>query len=124
MRRTVLLAIGVAVLASIGPGLRPALAQYGAIAYDVSNGRWGATWNHRTPADAQADALRDCNSASCEIRLSTGPRQCGALATTENRLGWGTALRPSRDAAQLGAMENCQKYNSGQCFVRVWDCNG
>jgi hypothetical protein len=120
MRRTTFFAISLT--ASIA-GAAPALAQYGAIAYDIANGRWGATWNQPTPAAAQEHAMRDCNSGGCQIRLAIGPHQCGALATTENRKGWGTAIHASRDSAKLSALENCQRANSGECLVRAWDCN-
>jgi hypothetical protein len=124
MRRTFWYALGVAATIGVLDGPGPALAQYGAIAYDVSNGRYGYTFNHRSPQGAQADALRRCDSPGCEIRLTVGPNRCGALATTENRRGSGWAIRPSRDSARLVALENCLKYNAGQCFVRVWECNG
>jgi hypothetical protein len=124
MRRIFWCVLGVAAIIGLA-GPAPALAQqYGAIAYDTTNGRWGTTWNHNSLQGAQAEALRRCASPGCQIRVTAGPAQCGALATTENRLGYGWATRPSRDSARLVALEGCQRVNSGQCIVRVWECNG
>jgi hypothetical protein len=123
MQRTFWYILGVSATIGALAGPSPAFAQYGAIAYDVSNGRWGYTFNHRSQQGAQADALRRCDSPGCEIRLTVGAGHCGALATTENRRGYGWAIRPSRDSARFEALENCQKHNAGQCVVRVWECN-
>ena len=106
-----------------GIGASPAFAQYGAIAYDIANGRWGATWNEANETAARNGAIQHCNSAGCQVRLTIGPHRCGALATTENRKGWGTAIRETRDSAKLGALEACQHANSGECLIRAWDCN-
>src|SRR2546423_69473 len=40
--------------------LTPAHAGYGAIAYDQNNGKEGASWNQKTPAEANEPALKQC----------------------------------------------------------------
>jgi hypothetical protein len=123
MRSAVLLAIGAAALASLVAGIRPAHAQYGAIAYDSANCAWGDSWNYPNQAAANTRALADCKGVGCKIVAPIGPHLCAALATTGNCKGWGWASRSTRDAASLGAMQECQKYNAGQCTLKVSDCN-
>ena len=99
-------------------------AEYGAIAYDAGTGRFGYSWHGATAAVANNVALNGCASAGCKIVIEIGPGLCGALATmATNSRGWGAASRSTRDAASLGAMEDCQKANPGQCKVQVNDCN-
>jgi hypothetical protein len=119
MRRTLILAAALMTLALA----KPAFAQVGAIAYDIETGRWGVTWNQPNFGAAEGRALRDCGTPGCAIRLRIGPGECGALATTANRVGWGTSIHRSRDHARMGALENCQRFNRGECIVRAWDCN-
>jgi hypothetical protein len=119
MRRTLLLVAALLTLVIA----RPALAQVGAIAYDIESGRWGVTWNQPSMPAAEARALRDCGTPGCQVRLRIGPGECGALATTANRVGWGTSIHREREHARIGALETCQRYNRGECFVRAWDCN-
>jgi hypothetical protein len=123
MRTIVLLAIVAAVLGGLAAGIRPAHAQYGAIAYDSANCAWGDSWNYANQAAASARALADCKGAGCKVVAPIGPNFCAALATTANCKGWGWASRSTRDAASLGAMQECQKYNAGQCTLKVSDCN-
>jgi hypothetical protein len=119
MRRTLLAAAALAVLTLA----RPAFAQVGAIAYDVDTGRYGVTWNQFSMGAAEARALRECGTPGCAIRLRIGPGECGALATTASRVGWGTSVHRMRDTARMGALGNCQRFNRGECIVRAWDCN-
>jgi Domain of unknown function (DUF4189) len=123
MRSIVLLAIGAAALASLVAGIRPAQAQYGAIAYDSANCAWGDSWNYANQAAANTRALADCKGDGCKIVAPIAPHFCGALASTANCKGWGAATRPTKDAALLAAMQDCQHYNTGQCTVRASDCN-
>jgi hypothetical protein len=113
----VTLALGV--LASAGP----ARAQYGAIAYDQNNCAWGDSWNYANPALASANALSSCKAAGCKVLAQIGPAQCGALAATGNCRGWGWATRPTRAESELAAMQECQKYNAGQCTLKLSDCD-
>jgi hypothetical protein len=123
MRTIVLLAIVAAVLGGLAAGIRPAHAQYGAIAYDSANCAWGDSWNYATQAAADARALADCKGAACKIVAPIAPHFCGALAATANCKGWGAATRPTKDGALLAAIQDCQHYNAGQCTVRASDCN-
>jgi len=117
--------LGVAVAAALASMVAagPALAQLGAIAYDGHNCAWGDSWNYGSRAEANAKALLECKRPGCRVVTEIGPHQCGALATTGDCHGWGWATRPTRDAASLGAMMECQKYNAGQCAVQLSDCD-
>lgn len=123
MRRSTLLAMGMTasfvLLASPGP----ALADFGAIAYDQHNCAVGRSWHYESPRRAAEMALSECGHPGCQVILEVGPGQCGAIAITDNCHGYGWAKRESRDAARFAAMENCQHYNAGQCTVRTVDCN-
>jgi len=99
-------------------------AEYGAIAYDSNAGKIGWSWHAPTIAAANTAAFNACGgSAGCKVVIEIGPGLCGALATGQNPAVWGAASRNTRDAAALGAMEDCQKANRGQCKVQGSDCN-
>jgi hypothetical protein len=121
MRFTVVL--GVVAVASILALASPAHAQFGAIAYDNANCAWGDSWNFANQAAANMKAIAECKQPGCRAIAPIGAHLCGALATTPNCKGFGWASRPTRDAAALGAMQECQKFNAGQCSVKVSDCN-
>ena len=125
MRSAILIAASILGLGIFASYPRAASAQeYGAIAYDTGTGRWGDSWHGATVKVANSQALNACGTAGCKIVIEIGPGLCGALATmATNSRGWGAASRNTRDAAKLGAMEDCQKANPGQCTVQVTDCN-
>ncbi len=101
----------------------PAFAKFGAFAYDQGAGKYGYSYNEDSQSQADAAALKGCASEGCKIVFRTGPRQCGAIATTENGKAWGVARRNQRDAAALAAMQDCQKHTHGQCKVKASECN-
>jgi hypothetical protein len=109
--------IGIAVSAG------PALADFGAIAYDEHNCAVGRSWHYETPRRAADVALAECSHPGCRVVLEVGPAQCGAIAITNDCHGFGWAKRDNRDAAQLSALQNCQHYNAGQCTIKTVDCN-
>jgi hypothetical protein len=121
MRRQGLFAT--AALIGIVAGAVPAFADFGAIAYDQRNCAVGRSWHFDNPRRAADTALAECGHPGCKVVLEVGPGQCGAIAITPNCHGFGWATRPSRDAAQLSAMMECQHSNAGQCSVRTVDCN-
>jgi len=121
MHRFTQLAAGFA--ATLLLGAAPALAGYGAIAFNETTGKYGLSWNEQTQHRAEEIALRDCGGEGCKIVVPVGPRECAALATAEKGTAWGAAKRPNRDAAKLGALEGCQKRTSGKCILRGNECN-
>ena len=122
MRRLSLTAAGfAALLVTLAAG--PAFAGYGAFAHDEATGKYGFSWNEKTQNDADKAALKGCASDKCKIVFRTGPGQCGAIAMNPDGKIWGGALRPKRDAAELAAIENCQKRTPGQCKVKGAECN-
>ena len=103
----------------------PAFASFGAIAYDQSTGGFGISWDQPTQSHANELALRDCKSDKCRV-MPIPPGQCGALANTNNREesnAWAAEMRPSKTAAELAAVERCQKNTAGQCKIRGSECN-
>ena len=123
MRRATLAAAALLGLALVQLTAMPALAQYGAIAWDKETGKYGASWNQDTPKRAEEVALGECGATGCKVIIRTRRAMCAALATNESGKYAGGASRRDRDAARLSALTNCKKGNAGECTVRVTDCN-
>lgn len=101
----------------------PAIAGYGAFAFDESTKKFGYSSNEPTQSRANQLAIKGCDSPKCKIVFPVGPRQCGALATAQKGTGWGGAVKATHDAAELAAVEDCQKHTSGQCTIRHSECD-
>jgi hypothetical protein len=101
----------------------PAVAGYGALAYDEQARKYGLSSNEESQAKADDVATKECGSDKCKIIFRTVPRECGAIAMAESGTGWGASKRPQRDAAELAAITDCQKHTKGQCKIRDAGCN-
>lgn len=121
MRRISLIAgvLGVALAAQAAP----ALADYGALAYDDGAHKYGFSWNEGNERKAEDNALKSCGSDKCKVVFRTGSKECGAIATSADGKAWGAGKHAKRDTAQLAAIENCQKRISGQCKIKESECN-
>jgi Domain of unknown function (DUF4189) len=108
-----------------GATAAPALAGYGAFAVDQGARKFGYSANQPDQKRADQLAVKNCDSVNCKVVFPVGPRRCGAIAISEKEgsTAWGGAVKPTRDAAQLAAMNDCQKHTSGQCKVRASGCN-
>jgi hypothetical protein len=113
----ILLGLGVVPLTAV-----PALAEYGAIAWDKETGKRGWSWNQQTQSRADEMAIAECGASGCKIVKRIGPKICGALALSEDGKMAGAASRKDLDAARLAALKACPK-KAGECTVRVSDCN-
>ena len=101
----------------------PARAGFGAVAYDQTSGKYGASWNEATQAKAFEHALKECSSADCRV-YPVEPKGCGALAMSDKDKAWGGADRDKLDDAKREAMAHCQSHTTeGKCVVRVSGCN-
>lgn len=123
MRRPTPTVLATLVLAASLLAATPALAGYGAIAWDKDTGKYGGTWNRATAQQAAERALRDCGATGCKVIMRTGAGQCAALATTANGKFVGAARRATSEAARQAALANCQKGKAGECVVRGSNCN-
>jgi hypothetical protein len=122
MRRARMVVVGFsAILVMLAAA--PAFAGFGALAYDDESKKYGLSSNEETQAKADDVALKECGGGKCKVIFRTLPRECGAIAIAETGTAWGGAKRPKRDAAELAAMNDCQKHTSGQCKIRGSDCN-
>lgn len=101
----------------------PALAGYGAIAWDKDSGKSGWVWNQPSAQKAAEGALSQCGASGCKVIIRTRAGQCAALATIEGGKAAGAAARKTQDAARLAALSSCQKRKTGDCVVRVSECN-
>jgi hypothetical protein len=100
----------------------PALAGWGAIAWDPQSGKSGWVWNQPTPKKAIEMALSQCGASGCRIVIKP-TTVCAALAATADGKAIGAAARKTQDAARLAALSDCQKRNAGDCVVRTSDCS-
>jgi len=101
----------------------PAFAGYGALARDDDSGKYGLSSNEESQGKADDVALKICGSDKCKVVFRTVARECGAIATAEDNKVWGGAKRSQKAAAELAAMENCQKGIKGQCKISGAECN-
>jgi hypothetical protein len=122
MRR--IISVGIWVFAiSVAIGIGPALAEYGALARDDTTGKFGLSSGEETQSKADDVAVKECASDNCKIVFRTRPRECSAIATAETGTAWGAGKRGDKAAAELAAMQSCQKRTEGQCKVRSSACN-
>ena len=112
---------GLAFVGALLPAL-PALAGFGAIAWDKDSGKSGWVWNQPTAKKAAEGALSQCGASGCRLVIKP-TTECAALATIEGGKAAGAAARKTKDAARLAALNSCQKRKAGDCAVRVSDCN-
>jgi hypothetical protein len=117
------LIVGFSAVIALGLSAAPALAAYGAFAYDDDAHKYGYSWNEQTAAGADQAALKGCGTDKCKVVFRTGPKECGAIAFGDEGKVWGGAKRDKRDAAELAALENCQKRFTGQCKIKASECN-
>jgi hypothetical protein len=117
------LAAGSVALTLIVSAAAPALAEYGAFARDQATGKYGFSWNEPNQRQADDAAIKGCNTTGCKVEFRAGPKKCGAIALTDDGKIWGGADRPTRAAAELAAIQNCQKRTKVQCTVKGAECN-
>ena len=101
----------------------PAQAEYGAFALEQATGKYGMSWNEANQKQAEDAAIKSCDAKDCKVVFRVGPKKCGAIALTDDGKIWGGADRPTKAAAELAAMQNCQKRTKLQCKVRGSECN-
>jgi hypothetical protein len=123
MRRAILKATGFAVALFVLANAAPAFAEYGAFARDEATGKYGISWNEANQKQADDAAIKGCNTTGCKVVFRTTAKQCGAIATTDDGKIWGGSTRPTKAAAELAAVEGCQKRTKVQCKVRGAECN-
>ena len=121
MRRAILIAAGISALLAGAAG--PALAGYGALAYDEPARKYGLSSNEETQRKADEVAVKICGSDKCKIIFQTARRECGAVATAQDGPQWGAGKGWPRSRAELDAVNNCQKRTKGQCKLRGAECN-
>jgi len=117
-----MIALGIAAFLA-GAGAQPALAGYGALAHDDASGKYGLSANEETQSKADDVAMKICGGDKCKVVFRTVAKECGAIATAESGNAWGAGKRPQRAAAELDAVQNCQKRTKGQCKLRGAECN-
>ena len=124
MGRAWIIVIAAAALVA-GVAASPAWAANGALAHEEDGGKYGLSSNEETQAKADDVAKKECGGDKCKIVFRTGSRECGAIATSEtsDSNAWGGGKSRQRAAAELSAVQNCQKRTKGQCKARSAECN-
>jgi hypothetical protein len=123
MRRAILNATGLAAALFVLATAAPAFAGYGALAFDEQARKYGLSSNEETQGKADDVAMKICGTDKCKIVFRTSARECGAIAMANAGTGWGAGKRANRAAAELGAMQSCQKHTKGQCKISSVECN-
>jgi len=123
MRRAMLTAAGFAAAVFTLANAAPAFAEYGAFARDDATGKYGFSWNEANAKQAEDAAIKNCNTTGCKVVFRVSPKQCGAIALTDDGKIWGGSTRPTKAAAELAAIQGCQKRTKVQCSVKGSECN-
>ena len=123
MRRVMLTAAGFAAALFVLANIAPAFAEYGAFAHDQASGKYGFSWNETNQKQADDAAIKSCNTTGCKIEFRAGPKQCGAIALTDDGKVWGGSTKSTKAAAELAAIQGCQKRTKIQCKVQGAECN-
>ena len=92
---------------------------FGAIAFDRSSGKWGASYGYASPQAADRWALYECmqHSSHCGVVVRFRGDICAAYAVGPSATGRGAG--PSAASARQRANMDC----GGVCDVTVWACN-
>jgi hypothetical protein len=117
-------ASGIILAALLVLNTAPALAGYGAVAYDEGTRKRGFASSEETQKKADEVATRECGgSDGCKVRFRWASKECAAFAAPDKGTAWGGAVKKTLDAAKLGAIENCQKQTKDQCSILESACN-
>jgi len=103
---------------------------YGAIAYSLSDGHSGYSWNQNSKPAAEKRALKQCKKQGgkkCKIKV-TAHNSCGAFAvsvvagkTLHGGSSWG--YNTAKDA-KARALKGCKQHSNGHaCKVVAYTCN-
>jgi serine/threonine-protein kinase len=95
---------------------------YGAIAYAVHNGAFGYSFHYHSAAEAEQQALTDCNAkgAGCKVVISFS-ETCAALAAGDNEK-FAASRGDGRGDAQGQALAACSRNGGKHCEIKVWSC--
>jgi hypothetical protein len=97
----------------------PGRHKYGAIAFSKSTGNWGTSYNFKSRAAAEQDALTRCAAGDCDVKIWFR-NACGALAVGKGNC-MGSAWAKNRAAAERKALEWCRRAGE-DCSVKCWAC--
>lgn len=96
----------------------------GALAIDSLQGeKYGFSYNHPSPEQAEQRAMRECGS-DCGVVLRFRA-ECAAYAADQakgsNAYGWGTGA--THAVVQQRALSECRAKGGSSCKVRSWGCD-
>lgn len=87
---------------------------YGALAYNESDGSYGYAYDYDTQGEANKAALSECGKG-CKVVIRL-KNECGAIAQSDAAYGWSNGS--NRKQAEQGALSQCGK----GCKVVAWTC--
>ena len=99
-------------------------ADYGAISYSPTDGRWGHSYNYRSEEKARGVAKQHCRDGGggdCRsvLVVSNG---CGAVAIAGKNRDFVAANGKYRPEAESNALNLCRKRFGRSCTIKVWVC--
>lgn len=109
-----LLAVSPAAFAQKGGGGGNA-DNYGALAYNESDGSYGYAYDYDTQGEANKAALSECGKG-CKVVIKL-KNECGAIAQSDSHYGWSNGA--NRKEAERGAVQQC---GGKGCKVVAWTC--
>jgi hypothetical protein len=89
---------------------------WGAIAYDDTDGHWGLSYNYATRGEAERVAIQECGVRSCKVAIWF-KNSCGAVA--QSATYWGVGEGNSRREAERESLSACGQRS---CEVVAWAC--
>ncbi len=90
-------------------------------------GGWGGAWNYSTADEANNTAMSECNGRNvreCKV-VATLDENCASFAydDSESCGPWGWATRPTKEAADSTALNECRNAGGRNCKVRGSFCD-
>ena len=115
MRRSLLLALLLAVLPAEAAKQSAVPNRFGAIAYHRASQSWGVSYDQVRAREASVEALRQCGHRECEV-IHKFKNGCAALADGPKAAA--VASGATRDEAETRAVKKC----GGNCRPIAWGC--
>jgi hypothetical protein len=104
----------------------PAFAEYGAFARDDATGKYGFSWNEANAKQAEDAAIKNCNTTGCKVVFRVSPKQCGAIALTDDGKIWGGSTPEAGQGAlvaevrpSLSGLEKSSNAATGQLLKKI-----
>ncbi|OQW91111.1 MAG: hypothetical protein BWK78_05490 [Thiotrichaceae bacterium IS1] len=113
--------IPLVVASAIGLVATPAWADWAAITYSPSTGKYGSASQRSTAEEATKSALNTCGESDCDLVVADN-NTCIAVAVYDDVTGAGSAKEYKSDAEKM-ALDSCNSRARGYCKVLTSLCS-